>query len=79
MKYRPKGRDKAVEPLTKREMEIARMIAQEHETSNKEIAKTLGIAVYTLKSHIHNIFQKLSLHSRLELAVYVHQGKLKRK
>ncbi len=38
--------------------------------SNKELAERLSLSVYTVKSHIHNILEKLALHSRLEIAVH---------
>ena len=37
--------------------------------SNKEIGKRLQVATYTVKSHVHNIMEKLSLRSRVEVAV----------
>ena len=38
--------------------------------SNKEIAHRIHISTYTVKSHIHNIMEKLALHTRLEIANY---------
>lgn len=58
--------------LTTREQDVIRLIAQGH--SNKEIAKQLFIAVHTVKSHVHNILETLALHTRLQLAHYVHHG-----
>lgn len=52
--------------LTKCEQEVISQIAQGR--SNKEIAAKLFIAVHTVKSHVHNILEKLALHTRLELA-----------
>lgn len=40
--------------------------------SNKEIAKRLHITVYTIKSHVHNIMERLALHTRLEVANYAY-------
>lgn len=40
--------------------------------SNKEIARQLGIAVHTVKTHVHNILLKLGLRSRLEVAIRVY-------
>jgi len=40
--------------------------------SNKEIASELNIAVYTIKSHVHNILESWALHTRLELASLAH-------
>lgn len=54
--------------LTKREQEVIDSIAAGF--SNKEIAAKLFIAVHTVKSHVHNILEKLALHTRLELAHY---------
>jgi DNA-binding NarL/FixJ family response regulator len=57
--------------MTKREHEVVALIADGR--SNKEIAAQLHIAVHTVKSHVHNILEKLALHTRLELASFVHQ------
>jgi len=40
--------------------------------SNKEIAARMHIAVHTVKSHVHNVLEKLALHSRLEVAAFSH-------
>jgi two-component system, NarL family, nitrate/nitrite response regulator NarL len=42
--------------------------------SNKEIAKRLGIAIHTVKSHVHNVLEKLALRSRLEVAAFSHSS-----
>jgi DNA-binding NarL/FixJ family response regulator len=60
--------------MTKREVEIVELIAQGR--SNKEIAAGLNIAVHTVKSHVHNILEKLALHTRLELAHFALTGGL---
>jgi DNA-binding NarL/FixJ family response regulator len=54
--------------MTKREQNVIDLIAKGR--SNKEIAKELNIAVFTVKSHVHNILEKLALHTRLELASF---------
>jgi DNA-binding NarL/FixJ family response regulator len=43
--------------------------------SNKEIAERLHIVVHTVKSHVHNILEKLALHTRLEVAAYAHRDR----
>jgi len=58
--------------MTKREREITSLIAEG--LSNKEIAQRLNIATYTVKSHVHNILEKLALHSRLQIAAHAHKG-----
>jgi DNA-binding NarL/FixJ family response regulator len=58
--------------MTKREREIINLIAEG--MSNKEIAHQLSLATYTVKSHVHNILEKLALHSRLQIAAHAHRG-----
>jgi two-component system nitrate/nitrite response regulator NarL len=58
--------------MTKREREITDLIAEG--MSNKEIAQQLNIAIYTVKSHVHNILEKLALHTRLQIAAHAHKG-----
>jgi DNA-binding NarL/FixJ family response regulator len=57
--------------MTKREREIIVLIADG--LSNKEIARQLNIATHTVKSHVHNIMEKLALHSRLQIAMYTRE------
>ncbi|MEW6098831.1 MAG: response regulator transcription factor [Pseudomonadota bacterium] len=54
--------------LSPRETEILREIARG--ASNKEIARTLGIAETTVKIHVQRILRKLNLTSRVQAAVY---------
>jgi DNA-binding NarL/FixJ family response regulator len=56
--------------MTKREREVIGLISDG--LSNKEIAHRLHIATYTIKSHVHNIMEKLALHTRLEVANYAY-------
>ena len=59
--------------LTTREREIIRGVVQAR--SNKDIAVKYNISEQTVKNHLHNIFDKLLIYSRLELALYaIHQG-----
>ena len=51
-------------PLTRREREIVRLIGDG--LSNKEIATALHIEVATVKNHVHNILEKLSVGNRTE-------------
>ncbi|HEY6191229.1 MAG TPA: response regulator transcription factor [Bacteroidota bacterium] len=62
-----KNLNKAIQ-MTKREREVISLIADG--LSNREIGQRLHIATYTIKSHIHNIMEKLALHTRLEVANY---------
>ena len=54
--------------LTDREKEIVQHVAQGFR--NKEIAEKLFISEQTVKNHLHNIFDKLGVSDRLELALY---------
>jgi DNA-binding NarL/FixJ family response regulator len=58
--------------MTNREREVVELIAEG--LSNKQIAGRLNLAVDTVKSHVHNILEKLALHTRLEIASYRHVG-----
>jgi two-component system, NarL family, nitrate/nitrite response regulator NarL len=63
--------------MTKREREIIVLIADA--LSNKDIAQRLHLSTYTVKSHIHNILEKLALHSRLQISEYSRQPGFKPK
>ena len=54
--------------LTPREIEIVRMVARG--LRNRAVAEQLTITEGTVKIHLHNIYQKLGVDGRLELAVY---------
>lgn len=57
--------------LTKREMEILKLIAKG--MSNDEIAEKFVISRYTVKGHVSNILSKLHLADRTQAAVYAWQ------
>jgi DNA-binding NarL/FixJ family response regulator len=54
--------------MTKREREVIGLLSEG--MSNKEIGHRIHVSIYTVKSHIHNIMEKLALHTRLEIANY---------
>jgi len=56
------------ELLTTREREILQLLAEGK--TNKEVATSLNISVYTAETHRGNILQKLNLHSSAELVLY---------
>jgi DNA-binding NarL/FixJ family response regulator len=62
--------------LTARELEIVSLVAQGFR--NKEIADKLSISEQTVKNHLHNIFDKLGVSDRLELALYAIHHKIAR-
>jgi len=61
-----KGRERS--PLSAREREIVALVAQGYK--NKEMAEKMFISEQTVKNHLHNIFDKLGVSDRLELALY---------
>ncbi len=69
-----KRRLKAAIRMTEREKEVIALIVDAK--SNKEIAENLNIATFTVKSHVHNIMEKLALHSRLQIANHARQEQL---
>ena len=56
------------EPLTQRELEVVRLIAQGYE--NREIAVQLVVTEATVRTHVSNILGKLHLASRTQAALY---------
>ena len=71
----PRERERS--PLSQREREIVILVAQGFK--NKEMAERMFISEQTVKNHLHNIFDKLGVSDRLELALYaihhnLHEG-----
>ena len=74
----PSTRERERPPLSAREREIVALVAQGFK--NKEMAEKMFISEQTVKNHLHNIFDKLGVSDRLELALYaihhnLHTGK----
>jgi DNA-binding NarL/FixJ family response regulator len=68
------GARHAAELLTTRELDIARLVAQN--MRNKEIARQLAITEGTVKIHLHNIYQKLDIDSRVALTLWARDHRL---
>jgi DNA-binding NarL/FixJ family response regulator len=62
------SRDRDRSPLSQRERQIVVLVAQGFR--NKEMAEKMVISEQTVKNHMHNIFDKLGVSDRLELALY---------
>jgi DNA-binding NarL/FixJ family response regulator len=62
------GEDMPEDPLTPRELEVVKLIAEGHTT--KEIAQILTISENTVERHRANILEKLGLRDRVALALY---------
>jgi DNA-binding NarL/FixJ family response regulator len=63
------GRSRDEAELSARQLEILGLL--EEGLSNKQIARRLSIELQTVKNHVHNILERLGLHSRAEAAAWV--------
>jgi NarL family two-component system response regulator LiaR len=64
----PAQRPLTPDPLTEREVEVLRSVAQG--MSNQQIADQLSIAEVTVRTHVSNILSKLHLANRVQAALY---------
>jgi two-component system nitrate/nitrite response regulator NarL len=74
LKKLSKVRTRQVEPLTTRERQIVRVMAEG--LTNKEIGRRLMLAEGTVKVHLHHIYRKLGISNRTALAVLAHTKSL---
>jgi two-component system response regulator NreC len=65
---RTRGIEDSYELLTSREREILQLLAEGK--SNKDIATSLNLSLYTVETHRRNLQDKLNLHSFAELILY---------
>lgn len=70
----PVDGDQAAVPLTRRELEILRLMAGGART--KILAERLHVSPATVRNHVQNIFGKMGVHSRLEAVAYANQRRL---
>lgn len=61
-------------PLTPRDLDVTRLVASG--LRNKEIAHELAVSEATVKMRLHNIYEKLGLGSRTELALFARDNEL---
>ena len=54
--------------MTRQEREIVLLIADG--LTNKEIVDKLHLSIYTVKSHVHNILEKMALNTQVQIAIY---------
>ena len=62
----PTQRDRLNQLLTSRQRQIVSML--ESGSSNKEIARALGLDEGTVKVHLHSIYQRIGVSNRRQLA-----------
>jgi DNA-binding NarL/FixJ family response regulator len=62
------GRAEPEDPLTPRELEVVKLIAEAF--TNRQIAETLKLSEKTIESHRANVFAKLGMRDRVELVRY---------
>lgn len=60
------------ERLSPREQEVTRLVMEG--LNNKDIAARLSLSVGTIKIHLHNIYEKLGIRSRLQLAAQAREN-----
>ena len=69
---RSKRGNKRKGTLTRREFEVLECLQQG--MCNKEIARSLGISVATVKNHLHNIFGKLQVNGRVQAVAKLNES-----
>ena len=68
--------DSGVGALTKRELEIAELVTDRH--TNRRSPRTLFLSKKTIESHLRNMFVKLGVSSRVEVAGSVERDRRER-
>ncbi len=64
-------RQEPVEPLTRREIDVLRLLVRGN--TNRQIAELLVLSIRTVESHRANVMGKLGLSSRVELVTYAEE------
>jgi DNA-binding NarL/FixJ family response regulator len=69
--YHESDMEQQATELTEREREILALLSEGY--NNREIAEALVISVGTVKNHVHNILDKLDVHTRKQAAMVARQ------
>lgn len=67
MKRDHDGKRDLLEELSHRELDVLKLIARGY--SNDEIARTLFISPHTVKNHVSNIYRKMGMDDRTQVAI----------
>jgi DNA-binding NarL/FixJ family response regulator len=67
-RWMDEGSEGPREPLTARELQVVKLIAEAH--TNAQIAQTLHLAEKTVESHRANVLRKLGMRDRVQLVRY---------
>jgi DNA-binding NarL/FixJ family response regulator len=71
------GSESSSRPLSKREEEIARLVAEG--CSNRQISEKLKLSEHTIKNYLFRVFEKLGVSTRVELTLYaLNRGRMPR-
>ena len=71
------GSESPARPLSKREEEIARLVAEG--CSNRQISEKLKLSEHTIKNYLFRVFEKLGVSTRVELTLYaLNRGRIPR-
>jgi two-component system nitrate/nitrite response regulator NarL len=69
--------ESSARPLSKREEEIARLVAEG--CSNRQISERLKLSEHTIKNYLFRVFEKLGVSTRVELTLYaLNRGRVPR-
>jgi DNA-binding NarL/FixJ family response regulator len=71
---RARGETEPLSPLTQREVEVLRLVAQG--LDNEAIAQNLSVTRQTVQNHVSTIYSKLGVTSRVEATLYAFKHKL---
>ena len=60
-------KEKLLEDLSQRELDVLKLIAKG--MSNDQIARTLFISPHTVKNHVSNVYRKMGMDDRTQVAI----------
>jgi two-component system nitrate/nitrite response regulator NarL len=67
----PAEEDTLAGTLTRRELEVLRLLAEGCNT--RAVAQRLGVSPATVRNHVQNLLGKLGVHSRLQAVAYANR------